>query len=82
MLPPLRVAVQIIEQAVETLAMIACKLVGNCLELCIAEAGSVVLGLFAGNIFMLHLIAENGEALALDHILILHIFNSLPVGRK
>ena len=75
-------AVQVVEQAVETLAMITCKLVGNRLELCVAEAGGVMFSLSAGHILVLHLVAQDGEALALDHVLVLHVFNSLPVGHR
>ena len=75
-------AVEIVEQPVEALAVIAGQLICDRLKLRIREAAGVEFGLFAGDEFVLHLIAQYGQAFALKHgILILHQFHSLSVGR-
>ena len=73
--------VQIVEQSVEALAVIAGQLACDGLKLRITEAVCIELGLLAGDEFVLHLIAQYGQALAEKHgILILHEFHSLSVG--
>lgn len=76
------VTVEIVEQSVEALAVIAGQLACDGLKLRITEAACVEFGLLAGDEFVLHLIAQYGQAFAVEHgILILHEFHSLSVGR-
>ena len=76
------VAVEVVEQPVKALAVIGGQLICDRLKLRIAEAGSIKCCLLAGDKFMLHLIAQYGQAFAQKcGILILHQLHSLSVGR-
>ena len=48
------------------MAVVACQLFRNGLQLAVCELSCIKLCLFAGKIFMLHLVAEDGQGFGLN----------------
>lgn len=74
-------AVQIVEQSVVALSMVAAELLCDGLQLRIAEVGRIKFGFFTGDVFVLHLVAQNGKSFCLNRLVLHDFFHSLSVDR-